>query len=127
MVTQNPDELRCPYTGFKKLCKALRETCPKWVKLVGKHPQTAVPVDEWGCADTWEPILLVELAQKVNEQGAAIESFRNEMVAQGNIALALTMGGGEKPRLIGGPEKRSGIEERDQGSGIRDRPSASDA
>ena len=104
--TQNPDEIRCPYTGHKKLCKALRETCPKWIKLVGKHPQTGVPVDEWACADTWEPILLVELAQKINEQGAAIESFRNEMVRQGEDVVMVRMSASNGSLKTIGPPAR---------------------
>ena len=51
---------------------------------------------------------LIETTKETKEAAAAIESFRNEMVEQGNIALALTMGGAEKTR--------------DQGSGIRTMP-----
>lgn len=46
----------------------------------GKHPQTGEPVDEWSCAVAWMPILLVESTQAEKETGAAIESFRNEVV-----------------------------------------------
>ena len=82
---QDPETFKCPYTGHKKLCMDLRDTCPKWVKLVGAHPQTGAPVDEWACADAWEPILLVELAQKINGLQAATESFRNEVVNQNTM------------------------------------------
>ena len=99
--TQDPDKLTCPYTGHKKLCKKLRDNCPKWVKLVGTNPQTGVPVDEWACADTWEPILLVEISQKLNQQGASLDSFRNEMVRQGHMALRLTaLNGKPKPKEL---------------------------
>ena len=46
----------------------------------GKDPQTGDLIDEWGCAISWTPILLVENAQASRETGAAIESFRNEVV-----------------------------------------------
>jgi hypothetical protein len=37
-------------------------------------------MDEWGCAMSWMPILLIENAQMSRQTGAAVESFRNEMV-----------------------------------------------
>ena len=33
-----------------------------------------------GCAVAWNPILQIETAQQSRQAGAAIESFRNEMV-----------------------------------------------
>ena len=55
--------------------------CPLYIKLRGNNPQGG-EVDEWGCAISWIPILLIENTKKVIEMGAAIESFRNEMVVQ---------------------------------------------
>ncbi len=46
----------------------------------GVNPNTGEPVDEWGCAVTWMPVMAVEIAQKSNQTGAAVESFRNEVV-----------------------------------------------
>ena len=74
----------CPYTGFKKKCSKIREHCPKWVHLMGTDPNTGQLVDEFDCADRWVPLLLVESAQKTNQVGAAVESFRNEMCKQNN-------------------------------------------
>ena len=74
----------CPYTGFKKKCSKIREHCPKWVHLMGTNPNTGQLVDEFDCADRWVPLLLVEGAQKTNQVGAAVESFRNEMCKQNN-------------------------------------------
>jgi len=55
-------------------------SCNFWVKLRGKDPQTGDTVDDGDCAINWIPMLLIE-NNKVNyESGAAIESFRNEMV-----------------------------------------------
>jgi hypothetical protein len=42
--------------------------------------------DRWGCAVGWLPMLLIEGAQQTRQAGAAIESFRNEMV-QGQAAF----------------------------------------
>ena len=44
------------------------------------NPNTGEEIDEWGCAVTWLPILLVENAKQGRQTSAAIESFRNEAV-----------------------------------------------
>ena len=80
--TQDPNKMKCPRTGLKKLCVDLRDTCPEWVKLIGTHPQTGERVDEYACALAWGPILQVEIMQKLSELGAAIESFRNQVVVR---------------------------------------------
>lgn len=46
----------------------------------GKNPQTGEEVDEWNCAVTWLPMLMIENSQQQRQTGAAVESFRNEMV-----------------------------------------------
>jgi hypothetical protein len=80
-----PDEkIRCPATGFAKTCKAIvtKHTCPKWVHLIGKDPQTGAEQNAWGCVDSFLPKLLLENAQQARQAGAAIESFRNEVVRE---------------------------------------------
>ena len=47
---------------------------------MGKNPQTGQDVNEWNCAVTWLPMLLIEGSQQTRQAGSAIESFRNEMV-----------------------------------------------
>lgn len=54
--------------------------CPWWMQLRGKHPQSDEEIDRWGCAVGFLPLLLLEGAQQTRQAGAAIESFRNEMV-----------------------------------------------
>lgn len=54
--------------------------CPWWVHLRGTNPQGGGEVDEWGCTVSFLPMLLVETAQQSRQTGAAVESFRNEMV-----------------------------------------------
>lgn len=66
----------CPL--LNKPCIELE--CAWFIKLTGNNPQTGQPVDEWGCATAWTPILLIENTQAVHGTGAAIESFRNEVV-----------------------------------------------
>ena len=44
------------------------------------NPNTGEDLDEWGCAVAWLPILMIENSQQQRSTGAAVESFRNEMV-----------------------------------------------
>lgn len=66
----------CPL--IKKDCIGLQ--CSWFTQLRGTNPQTGQDVDEWGCAITWLPMLLIENSQQQRGTGAAVESFRNEMV-----------------------------------------------
>lgn len=66
----------CPL--IKKDCVGLQ--CSWFTQLRGTNPNTGQDVDEWGCAITWLPMLLVENSQMQRHTGAAVESFRNEMV-----------------------------------------------
>ena len=66
----------CPL--IKKDCIGLK--CSWFTQMRGTNPNTGEPVDEWGCAVTWMPVMAVEIAQKSSQTGAAVESFRNEVV-----------------------------------------------
>tara|TARA_R100001440_G_scaffold61360_1_gene81249 strand:+ start:143 stop:448 length:306 start_codon:yes stop_codon:yes gene_type:complete len=67
----------CPLNGFKK-CKQFK--CAWFVQMKGTNPNDGKEVDEFACAMAWLPMLLVENAMQSRQSGAAIESFRNEMV-----------------------------------------------
>lgn len=78
-----PDEkVKCPYTGFSMTCfeGVVTHKCPKWIRLQGDDPNSGKKIDEFACADAWLPILIIESAQQSRQTGAAVESFRNEMV-----------------------------------------------
>jgi hypothetical protein len=66
----------CPL--LKKECIGLQ--CAWLTQIRGVNPNTGKEVDEWNCAITWLPMLLVENSQQQRQTGAAVESFRNEMV-----------------------------------------------
>ena len=68
--------------------------CPWYVKVRGKDPQGEEIFDEYRCSWSWIPILLIEGSQRTREAGAAIESFRNEMVEQNRDLLRLSNGQG---------------------------------
>lgn len=67
----------CPLDNFNP-CRQLE--CAWFMKVTGKNPQTNADVDEWGCSMAWLPILMIENSQQQRQTGAAVESFRNEMV-----------------------------------------------
>ena len=75
MAQLKPDDF-CPLIQDK--CKKLG--CSWYTQIRGNNPQTGEAVDEWGCAVTWLPMLLIETSQQSRSTGAAVESFRNEMV-----------------------------------------------
>jgi hypothetical protein len=54
--------------------------CEWFTQVRGQNPNTGEEVDEWGCAVTWLPMLLIENSQQQRQTGAAVESFRNETV-----------------------------------------------
>lgn len=66
----------CPL--IKKDCIGLQ--CSWFTQIRGTNPQTGQEVDEWNCAVTWLPVLLIENSQQQRQTGAAVESFRNEVV-----------------------------------------------
>ena len=71
----------CPLGGK---CEEIRDSkihrCAWFIKLQGTNPNTDEKVDENGCAMAWMPVLLVENSLQQRSTGAAVESFRNEMV-----------------------------------------------
>jgi len=66
----------CPL--LKKKC--VEHDCKFYIQVMGKHPQTGQDVNNFDCAISWLPVLLIEGSQQTRHTGAAIESFRNEMV-----------------------------------------------
>ena len=81
----------CPLDNFKP-CRQM--DCAWFMKIEGKHPQTGKDIDEWGCSVSWFPVLMIENSMQQRQTGAAVESFRNEMVkandANQRVLLAVT-------------------------------------
>ena len=78
-----PDsKVKCPATGFARSCREIVAECecPKFVHIRGADPQTGVLADKYGCVDSFLPLLLIENAQMSRQTGAAVESFRNEVI-----------------------------------------------
>ena len=79
-------EKMCPFTGDG----CYEHKCHMYVKMMGKDPQTGKDVEEYKCSFVWLPILLIENAQQSRQTGAAVESFRNEMVKANEAMLRLS-------------------------------------
>lgn len=86
-----PDpNIKCPATGFAKSCRSIVSECdcPKFVKISGVNPNNGQPVDKVGCIDSFIHLLLIENSQMQRQTGAAVESFRNEMVQLQKLNLS---------------------------------------
>ena len=72
----------CPLDNFNP-CRELQ--CAWFIQVRGHNPNTGKEVDEWACSMSWLPILMIENSQQQRQTGAAVESFRNEMVNSSEI------------------------------------------
>lgn len=70
--------VNCPF--YKQDVSEVCHRCHLYVLIRGKNPQTGEDVDTWGCTFAFFPMLMLENSQVNRGVGAAIESFRNEMV-----------------------------------------------
>jgi len=66
----------CPL--LKKDC--IQNKCMWFIQVRGVDPNNGKEVDDWACAIAWLPVLMIENAGTQRQTGAAVESFRNEMV-----------------------------------------------
>jgi hypothetical protein len=59
--------------------------CRFWVTVQGNNPQTGEIVNHKDCSFAWMPVLMIENSQQQRQTGAAVESFRNEMVKSNEV------------------------------------------
>jgi len=106
----NIDKIICPLMGSKCIedgavvmveGKPEMHACRFWVYVHGKDPQTGTDIKNGDCAHAWTPVLLIENSKMQRETGAAVESFRNEMVKanQSNLALLALAASGQPNQL----------------------------
>jgi hypothetical protein len=87
-----------PHADEGRICPLMKQDmslvchkCPLWVMLRGKDPQSEEMIDRWDCSLALIPVLMIENSQVQRQTGAAVESFRNEMVkANGETLAALS-------------------------------------
>ena len=82
-IPHGPETLFCPL--WQKKMSTVCHKCPLWTQIRGINPNTGAEVDSWNCALGHLPMLLIETAQQSRQTGAAVESFRNQMVAQNQV------------------------------------------
>jgi hypothetical protein len=78
----------CPLDGFKP-CRQLE--CAWFMKVRGNNPNTGEEIDDYGCAIAWLPVMMIENSQQQRQTGAAVESFRNEMVKANDMGQQVLM------------------------------------
>ncbi len=83
----------CPLDSFNP-CRQFE--CAWFMKIQGKNPNDGKDIEEWGCAMSWLPVLLIENAQQNRQTGAAVESFRNEMVETNKQSIAAMLISGSR-------------------------------
>lgn len=82
---QSESAYLCPL--FKEKQEDVCHKCGFYTQVRGNHPQTGQEIDHWACAIEWLPMLLIETSQQSRQTGAAVESFRNEMVRANQATL----------------------------------------
>lgn len=78
----------CPLDGFNP-CRQL--DCAWFMKVRGNNPNTGEEIDDYGCSMAWLPVLMIENSQRQYQTGAAVESFRNEMVKANEMGQQVLM------------------------------------
>ena len=87
----------CPLNNFEP-CKQME--CSWFIQIRGTDPNTGQEIDDWGCSMAWMPKLLIENAMMSQQTGAAVESFRNEMVKQNKVSHKLLQAAQSPDALI---------------------------
>ena len=85
----------CPLNNFEP-CSQLE--CAWFMKIRGNNPNTGEEVDEWGCSMAWLPVLMIENSQQQRQTGAAVESFRNEMVKANEVGQKVLLAAAGVPQ-----------------------------
>ena len=60
-----------------------------FVKLQGADPQTGDKIDEYNCAMSWQPLLMVENSGQLRGVATSVQSLRNETTKRQDIVLGL--------------------------------------
>ncbi len=68
------------------------------MQIRGTNPNSGEPVDEWGCSMAWMPMLMIENSQQQRQTGAAVESFRNEMVKNNEVSQRVLLAAAGVPQ-----------------------------
>ena len=86
----------CPL--LKKECIGLK--CAWFIRVQGFDKNTGKEVDEYNCSIALMPLLQIENSGTQRETGAAVESFRNEMVKANENSQKVLLASAEKNLLL---------------------------
>jgi hypothetical protein len=88
----------CPL--IKKDCVGL--TCAWYTRVQGYDMNSGSQIDNYECAISWLPMLLIENSGQQRSTGAAVESFRNEMVKSNEVNTQIFLAASElqQPKLL---------------------------
>lgn len=86
-IPRGSPDLICPF--HRKAMSKVCHVCPMWTQVRGSDPNSGEDVNRWNCSLAWMPMMLIENAQQQRQTGAAMESFRNEMVKASNARLGM--------------------------------------
>lgn len=92
--------ITCHDTMHKKKCKDNFLNCWKWIQIQGVNPNTGEELNDWKCADAWMPILTLENSSQQRQSGAALESFRNEMVRATEASHQILISAAQQPTTL---------------------------
>lgn len=87
----------CPLDNFNP-CRQL--DCAWFIKVQGKNPQDGTDIEDWGCSMAWLPIMMIENSQMQRQTGAAVESFRNEMVKSNEVGQRVLLAAAGVPQQV---------------------------
>lgn len=86
----------CPLLSDSKhniTCK--EHECKFWIMLVGTNKNSGKPVNDFDCAISWLPMLLVEGANESRKTSQSVQGFRNSIL--GGIERLVTTATLSKP------------------------------
>ena len=73
----------CPLWRAK--CK--EHKCRWYLQIMGVNPNDGQPVNKFGCAIEFLPMLLIENSQQTRQAGASIDRFNNDMMRAQSAAV----------------------------------------
>ena len=85
----------CPF--IKDECCQFK--CTLFTQVRGHNPNTGKEVDDWACALAWLPVMMIENSNMQRQTGAAVESFRNEMVKANDASQKILLAAHEQYRI----------------------------
>lgn len=81
MIENVPSEKRkCHVCFFRKSCRdlVLSGACERWTQIKGTHPQTGQYIEQWGCIDDLQHLLLLEIGNQASKVSVEVNVLRNE-------------------------------------------------